>query len=44
MLHFELYAGTHRGPLTAAANEPFRRRADLQDPTAELDAAALPFG
>lgn len=44
MLHFELYAGTHRGPLTVAANEPFRRRADLTDPTRALDEAALPFG
>jgi murein DD-endopeptidase MepM/ murein hydrolase activator NlpD len=44
MLHFELYAGTHQGPLSVAANTPYRRRADLKDPTAELDAAAMPFG
>ena len=38
MLHFELYAGTDNGPLTILAHPPFMRRADLQDPTAFLDA------
>jgi murein DD-endopeptidase MepM/ murein hydrolase activator NlpD len=38
MLHFETYAGTAQGPLTDRENPPFMRRADLQDPTAFLDA------
>ena len=32
MLHFELYAGTGSGPLSTA-DEPFKRRTDLLDPT-----------
>jgi murein DD-endopeptidase MepM/ murein hydrolase activator NlpD len=38
MLHLELFTGTEEGPLTDRANPPFMRRADLQDPTAFLDA------
>ncbi len=34
MLHFELYAGTKSGPLNSGG--PFRRRADLLNPTAYL--------
>jgi hypothetical protein len=38
MLHLEMFAGTAQGPLTNRENPPFMRRADLQDPTAFLDA------
>ena len=38
MLHLELFAATEHGPLTNRQNPPFMRRADLQDPTAFLDA------
>ena len=38
MLHLETFAGTEQGPLTNRENPPFMRRADLQDPTAFLDA------
>ena len=38
MIHFELYAGTGKGPLTDRARPPFMRRADLIDPTAFLNA------
>ena len=31
MLHFELYSGTGRGPLTDRSNKPFQRRGDLID-------------
>jgi len=37
MLHFELYSGRSRGPLTVRRNKPFQRRSDLLDPTAFLD-------
>ena len=37
MLHFELYAGTQRGPLTDPRRKPFMRRSDLVDPTPLLD-------
>ncbi len=37
MLHLEMYKGTERGPLTVRDNPPFRRRADLMDPTPFLD-------
>jgi murein DD-endopeptidase MepM/ murein hydrolase activator NlpD len=40
MLHFELYAGNQRGPLTDRSNPPFQRRADLVDPTSLLDRLA----
>ena len=36
MLHFELYSGTGRGPLTDRSNKPFQRRGDLIDPTSLL--------
>jgi murein DD-endopeptidase MepM/ murein hydrolase activator NlpD len=39
MLHFELYAGTKLGPLTAKGNA-YKRRADLLNPTALLDRLA----
>ena len=38
MLHLEMFAGAAQGPLTDRQNPPFMRRADLQDPTAFLDA------
>jgi|ERR1035438_1722590 murein DD-endopeptidase MepM/ murein hydrolase activator NlpD len=38
MLHLEMYAGAAHGPLTERQSPPFMRRADLQDPTAFLDA------
>jgi murein DD-endopeptidase MepM/ murein hydrolase activator NlpD len=40
MLHFEVYANTLNGPLTARRNKPYQRRADLVDPTALLDRLA----
>jgi murein DD-endopeptidase MepM/ murein hydrolase activator NlpD len=40
MLHFELYAGTAKGPLTGGSL-PFRRRADLVDPTGYMDSCVL---
>lgn len=36
MLHFELYSGAGRGPLTDRNNKPFQRRSDLIDPTTLL--------
>jgi murein DD-endopeptidase MepM/ murein hydrolase activator NlpD len=41
MLHFELYSGTGRGPLTDRSNKPFQRRNDLIDPTALLKSLML---
>jgi murein DD-endopeptidase MepM/ murein hydrolase activator NlpD len=41
MLHFELYSGSAKGPLTDRARPPFLRRADLIDPTAFLDACEV---
>jgi len=38
MLHLELYSGTGQGPLTDKTRPGFERRADLEDPTAFLDA------
>jgi murein DD-endopeptidase MepM/ murein hydrolase activator NlpD len=38
MIHFELFGGTGKGPLTDRARAPFMRRDDLIDPTAFLDA------
>ena len=38
MLHLELYSGQGTGPLTVRDNV-YRRRGDLIDPTAILDAA-----
>jgi len=38
MLHLEMYVGTAQGPLTDRQIPPFMRRADLQNPTAFLDA------
>jgi murein DD-endopeptidase MepM/ murein hydrolase activator NlpD len=40
MLHFELYRGTAEGPLTQG-QLPFRRRADLVDPTDYMDSCTL---
>jgi murein DD-endopeptidase MepM/ murein hydrolase activator NlpD len=42
MLHFELYRGDADGPLTDRRAAGFERRADLVDPTAFLDACAVP--
>ncbi len=36
MLHFEMYKGTSKGPLTVRGRGSFDRRADLMDPTALL--------
>src|SRR5262245_5134907 len=36
MLHFEMYSGTAKGPLTNPKNKPMQRRSDLLDPTAWL--------
>lgn len=33
MLHFELYKGTSRGPLSRYRSPPFDRRPDVMDPT-----------
>ncbi len=33
MLHFEMYSGTGKGPLTVRKNKPTQRRDDLIDPT-----------
>jgi murein DD-endopeptidase MepM/ murein hydrolase activator NlpD len=38
MLHFEMFRGTLKGPLTDLGRPPFLRRADLVDPTEYLDA------
>lgn len=38
MLHFQLYQGTGKGPLTDPSHTPYMRRADLQDPAPLLDA------
>jgi murein DD-endopeptidase MepM/ murein hydrolase activator NlpD len=40
MLHFEVYAGTLTGPLTAPKNKPYKRRSDIINPTALLDQLA----
>jgi hypothetical protein len=40
MLHFEAYAGTLTGPLTVPKNKPYKRRADIINPTALLDRLA----
>jgi murein DD-endopeptidase MepM/ murein hydrolase activator NlpD len=37
MLHFEMYGGTGKGPLTDRTRAPFMRREDLVNPTAFLD-------
>ncbi|MCB0378199.1 MAG: M23 family metallopeptidase [Bdellovibrionales bacterium] len=36
MLHFELYSGKSSGPLTQRDRKPYQRRADLVNPTSEL--------
>lgn len=41
MLHLEAYQGTKSGPLTIRAALPYQRRADLFDPTSQLDSAAM---
>lgn len=41
MLHFELFSGASKGPLTDRARPPFMRRADLQDPTEFLENCAV---
>jgi hypothetical protein len=43
MLHFEMYSGTGKGPLTDRSNRPTQRRSDLLDPTQWLvDTAKSP--
>lgn len=37
MLHFELYSGDSSGPLTQSSKSPYKRRADLLDPTSYLE-------
>jgi murein DD-endopeptidase MepM/ murein hydrolase activator NlpD len=37
MLHFEMYSGVDRGPLTQRGNPPYQRRNDLIDPSDHLD-------
>lgn len=39
MLHLEVYSGTGRGKLTVRSNLPYKRRADIMDPTPILDKA-----
>lgn len=41
MLHIEFYKGTSTGPLTVNGALPYKRRADLVDPTSYLDAATM---
>ncbi len=41
MLHFEMYSGSGGGGLTVRGNPPYQRRADLRDPTGDLDSAVL---
>lgn len=41
MLHFELYAGIAKGPLTTRTAGGFQRREDLLDPTKFLDELPL---
>jgi len=43
MLHFEVYSGTGRGPLSTS-RWPYRRRSDLLDPTSLLRAAHQKLG
>lgn len=44
MLHFEMYSGKAKGPLTDKANAPYMRRWDLMDPTPWLDESCLHSG
>lgn len=37
MLHFELYSGKGKGPLTVRGNPPYQRRSDLVNPTSFMD-------
>lgn len=37
MLHFEMYSGAAKGPLTIKPKPPFNRRSDLMDPAPFLD-------
>ena len=41
MLHLEAYKGTSSGPLTVRDSKPYKRRADLFDPTELLDNAEM---
>ena len=41
MLHFEMYSGNEKGPLTVRNNLPYKRRSDLIDPTDFLKTAYL---
>lgn len=41
MLHLELYDKSKTGPLTDRNNPPYKRRADLMDPTHYLNSALL---
>ena len=44
MLHFEMYSGKAKGPLTDRDNPPYKRRQDLLDPTKYLDKMKLKNG
>jgi len=41
MLHIEFYKGAMSGPLTVNGALPYKRRADLVNPTNYLDAAVM---
>ena len=41
MLHFEMYSGKSKGPLTDKTNAPYMRRIDLIDPTEYIDKMIL---
>ena len=42
MLHFEMYSGAAKGPLTQRKNPPYQRRSDLIDPTPYLNSWPVP--
>ncbi len=44
MLHFEMYSGEAKGPLTVRTHLPYQRRSDLKDPTAFLKALRANIG
>jgi murein DD-endopeptidase MepM/ murein hydrolase activator NlpD len=44
MLHFEMYSGKAKGPLTSKSQAPYMRRSDLMDPTPWLDSALVISG
>jgi len=44
MVHFEMYSGKGKGPLTVKSSQGFQRRSDLMDPTSYLDHALMLSG